>query len=452
VRSINPHHPSEVVLDFAAASSNDVDHAVTAARRAFDEWSRSPASERGAALSAAASSLETRSDELVELMAREVGKPVSEGRAEVSRAVAIFRYYGQIVLAADGEIYPSLDGQAWLVSRRYPLGVCGLITPWNFPVAIPSWKAAPALVYGNAVVLKPAPESSATTSLLHDIVAAHLPDDVFTVVLGDVETGRALVDHPGVPAISFTGSVPAGHAVAGRGAGRGARVQCEMGGQNPSIVLDDADLDAAAKTIAYAAMGYAGQKCTATSRVLIEESAYDSFKDRLVAAVEALEVFDPFNESSLVGPVIRSDARDDALAAIESGGGSVLTGGRAPDSEGFYLEPTLVEVDDRSSVLAKEEVFAPVTAVMKVHDANDAIAVANDVTYGLSAALFTSDLQRATTLLPRIEAGLVRTNAPTTGVEFWAPFGGTKASSIGPREQGFAARDFYTESRTMLIS
>jgi acyl-CoA reductase-like NAD-dependent aldehyde dehydrogenase len=452
MKSINPHHPSEVVLEFEPAGRNGVDKAVRAAKSGLEQWSRAPAAERGTALTSIARGIEVRSDELVDLMATEVGKPVSEGRAEVGRAIAIFRYYAQIVLAADGETYPSQDGSAWLISRRYPVGVCGLITPWNFPAAIPAWKTAPALAYGNTVVLKPAPESTATTTMLCEIATGHLPDGVLLVAPGDAETGEALVDHPDVPAISFTGSVQVGHAVAGRAAGRGARVQCEMGGQNPSIVLADADLDAAAKTIAYAAMGYAGQKCTATGRVLVEAPVYDSFKDSLVSAVEELEVFDPFKESCLVGPMIRLESRDDALGALQRGGGNVLTGGRTPDAEGFYLEPTLVEVTDRSSVLAKEEVFAPVTAVVEVRDADDAVAVANDVKYGLSAALFTSDIHRATALLPRIEAGLVRTNAPTTGVEFWAPFGGTKASSIGPREQGFAARDFYTESRTMLIS
>src|SRR5215470_5719045 len=254
------------------------------------------------------------------------------------------------------------------------------------------------------------------------------------------ETGRALTGHPGVAAVSFTGSVPAGHDVVARAAGRGARVQAEMGGQNASVVLADADFERAATAIAYAAMGYAGQKCTATSRIIVEDAAYAKFRDQLTSAVAGLGVLDPGQDGTLVGPVITERARDSALA-----------GGAALDAPGFYLAPTLVELDSPEGPLATEEVFAPVAAVLRADSAEAAVRIANDVRYGLVTALFTQDLGRALRLADQFDAGMVRVNAPTSGVDFHAPFGGAKQSSYGPREQGLAARDFYTETRTVTI-
>lgn len=449
--SLNPHDPSDVVGEWEPTDAQGVDDSVGRARRASAGWRSLPAGTRGKALGAIADAVEGASDELVGLTVREVGKPVTEARGEVARAVSIFRYYAQIVLAPDGDTLPAADPDAWLIARRYPLGVCALITPWNFPVAIPVWKLAPAIGYGNAVLMKAASAGTAVATRLHELAAPHLPDDVFQVVHGDGTTGRALVDHPGVAAVSFTGSVPVGMDIARRVAERGARVQCEMGGQNPSIVLADADLDRAASMIAYASMGCAGQKCTATSRVIVEEPVYGAFRDRLVAAVEALHVVDPADERTLVGPVIDEGARAAALQAVERSGGRVLTGGTALDGAGFYLAPTLVELDAPAGPLAKEEVFAPVAAVIEAPTPEAAIAIGNDVRFGLVASIFTSDLRAALTLTNRVEAGLIRVNAPTSGVDFHAPFGGSKESSIGPREQGLAARDFYTESRTLLI-
>jgi acyl-CoA reductase-like NAD-dependent aldehyde dehydrogenase len=451
IRSFNPHRPSEVVFEAESSGADGVKAAVAAASTAFRDWSAQPAAGRGSALTAIARELEERTEEVVRLTVKEVGKPVTEARAEVARAISIFQYYSQMALAPDGETFPAPNPEAFLIARRYPLGACALIIPWNFPVAIQSWKLAPCIAYGNAAVVKPAPESSAVGTLLYEIASHHVPGGVVEIVYGDKDTGEPLVDHPDVAAVSFTGSVGVGHVVAGRAAGRGAKVQCEMGGQNASIVLADADLEAAAKTIAYSAMAYAGQKCTATSRVIVEQDVYGDFRDLLVSAVEALEVEDPERDATMVGPLIREEARDAALQAISAGGGRVLTGGKEVDSDGYYLQPTLVELDDRDSVLAKEEVFAPVTALIRVDSPQSAVAFANDVRYGLVSGLFTTDLQRATRLAQKIETGLVRTNAPTTGAEYYVPFGGAKASSIGPREQGLAARDFYTESRTLLL-
>jgi acyl-CoA reductase-like NAD-dependent aldehyde dehydrogenase len=252
--------------------------------------------------------------------------------------------------------------------------------------------------------------------------------------------------------VSFTGSVPVGQDITGRVAARGGRVQAEMGGQNPSIVLADADLDRAATTIAYAAMGYAGQKCTATSRVIVEEAVYADFVDRLTGAVESLGVVDPAAEGTLVGPVIDARSRLAALDAVAASGGRVLTGGSPLDAPGYYLAPTLVELDRPAGPLASEEVFAPVAAVLSAESPQRAVAIANSVRFGLVAALFTSDLGRALRLTSSLDAGMIRVNAPTSGVDFHAPFGGAKESSYGPREQGLAARAFYTESRTVLIN
>jgi acyl-CoA reductase-like NAD-dependent aldehyde dehydrogenase len=450
--SINPHRPSDVVVEAEAAGPRGVDAAVSSAGSAFGSWAREPAPTRGAALAAIAADLERRASEVAELVVREVGKPVGEARGEIARGVAILRYHAQTVLLPDGETYPSTDGASWLLARRRPVGVCALITPWNFPVAIPLWKLAPAVGYGNTAVLKPAPHATATAQLLAAIASQHLPDGVLRLALGDAETGGPLVDHPDVAAVSFTGSVAVGQSIAAQAAGRGARVQCEMGGQNASVVLADADLGAAADTISFAAMGYAGQKCTATSRVIVESSVYEEFRDRLVAAVEDMGVVDPSSESCEVGPLIEDEARSSALGAIEASGGRVAAGGEALAEDGFYLAPTLVEVADPADVLAQEEVFAPVAALLRAASAEDAIRLANGVRYGLVAAVFTRDLGRAIEFTSSLDAGLVRANAPTSGVDFHAPFGGSKASSIGPREQGLAARDFYTETHTMLVS
>lgn len=451
-KSINPHQPSEVLGEFQQAGVEGVDRAVERAREALREWREKPAAARGAALSAIAHDLEQRAEEFAQLIVGEVGKPIVESRGEVARAVSILRYYAQLVLTPDGETYPASQAKDWLIARRYPVGVCALLTPWNFPIAIPLWKAAPALGYGNTVVLKPSPEATDIAERLAELAGNHLPEGAFQIVAGDAETGGPLVEHPDVAAVSFTGSEAVGKKIAQQVVGRGAKVQCEMGGQNPSLVLAGADLDRAASTIAGATMGYAGQKCTATSRVIVEDSVYDELRDRLVAAVEDLTVEDPESESCQVGPLITEDARASALEAVQRANGNALTGARSLDGDGFYLAPTLVEVGDSSNPLAREEVFAPVSALLKAESVEGAVTTANNVRYGLAAAVFTKDLDQAMTVADRLEAGLIKVNASTAGVDFHAPFGGEKESGIGSKEQGLAARDFYTETRTLLIS
>ncbi len=451
ITSRNPHDPADVLGEWQEAGEAGVAAAVERASAAARGWAATAAPARSAALTTAAGALESRATEVTGLVIREVGKPRSEAAGEVARGVAILRYFAQAALLPDGDTLPAASPGALLMARHRPVGVAGLVTPWNFPVAIPLWKAAPSLAFGNATVLKPSEESPAVALLLAEILAPHLPPDVFQVVLGAGEAGRALAGHTGVAAVSFTGSVRAGRDVIARAAGRGGRVQAEMGGQNASVVLADADFGKAATAIAYAAMGYAGQKCTATSRVIVEDAAYGRFRDELVAAVTALGVLDPGQDGTLVGPVITERARDSALAAVAWSGGTVLTGGTALDAPGFYVAPTLAELGSPEGPLATEEVFAPVAALIRADGADAAVRIANDVRYGLVTALFTQDLGRALRLSDQFDAGMVRVNAPTSGVDFHAPFGGAKQSSYGPREQGLAARDFYTETRTVTI-
>ena len=449
--SVNPHDPADVLGEWQAAGQAEAHDAVGRAVAAAAVWRDVPAAARAKALSDAAAALEQRSDDLTSLVVREVGKPLSEARGEVARGVAILRYYAGAALLPDGETIPAAAPDHLLMARHFPVGVTALITPWNFPVAIPLWKAAPSLAYGNATILKPASAAAATALALREVLGAFLPQDVFQVVLGGATAAGALIDHPDVAAISFTGSSAVGRQISRRAAERGCRVQAEMGGQNPSVVLADADLDRAATAIAYASMGYAGQKCTATSRVIVEDAVYAAFRDRLAAAVDALQVLDPADDKTLVGPVIDDGSRASALAAVASSGGRVLTGGKPLDAPGYYLAPTLVELDRPEGPLATEEVFAPVAALIRAQTADEAVAIANGVRYGLVAAVFTGDLGGALRLTRRLDAGMIRVNAPTSGVDFQAPFGGSKDSSYGPREQGLAARGFYTESRTVLI-
>jgi alpha-ketoglutaric semialdehyde dehydrogenase len=453
--SLNPADPADRIGTFTPGGGIDVDRAVTAARAAAPRFAALPGQARADALHRVAARVEARAAELADLIVREVGKPVVEARGEVVRTAAILRYQAQAALDPDGDTFPSGDGRSLLMARRRPRGVVGLITPWNFPLAIPAWKLAPALAHGNACVWKPSPFSPACAEALMECLAPELPEPAVHLVQGEGDAGAALVGHRGVNAISFTGSVATGSAVARTAVERGAAVQCEMGGQNASIVLADADVEAAAATIAAAAMGYAGQKCTATSRVLCEGPVLGPMRDALVAAVAGLAIEHPADEACKVGPLISAQARDAAAAAVARGveaGGRLLAGGSALDAPGNYLTPALVEVSDPGAELAQEEVFAPVCALMGAADADAAVELANGVRHGLVTAVFTRDLDRVLDLTNRLDTGLVRINQPTSGVDLHTPFGGEKASGLGPREQGKAARDFYTSLRTVLIS
>jgi aldehyde dehydrogenase (NAD+) len=451
ISSYSPQQPKDLVVEVPEQGADDVCAAFAAARRAQRDWAGGPAAVRAAALAAAADAIAAAADELAELAVREVGKPLGEAKGEVARSVAILRYYAQQVFDPIGSVHePSAQGL--LFTQRRPHGVAGLITPWNFPLAIPMWKAAPALAFGNAVVLKPAPEATACALRLAELVAPCLPDGLLAVVPGDAEAGQAVVAEADV--VSFTGSTAAGNAVAQAATRRGVPVQAEMGGQNPAVVLPDADLDAAAAQVATAAMGFAGQKCTATKRVIVVGVA-DAFREKLVAAVEAMAVGDPADAEVTVGPVIDEAARDRVVAVAEdavSAGGRVLTGGRALERDGWYVAPTVVEGVPGDHTLACDEVFGPICLLQTAADLDEAVALANAVPHGLAAGVYTRDLGSALSAAQRLEAGLVKVNAPTSGVDFYLPFGGEKASSIGAREQGKAAQEFYTTVHTITVA
>lgn len=452
VESRSPQRPSDVVVAVEDTSAAGVAEAVKAAGEAQRSWAAAPALQRAAALHAAADALEKAADEVTALMVREVGKPLSEATAETARGVGILRYFAQQVLDPDGETYPGPSPATLLMARRRPRGVAGLITPWNFPVAIPLWKAAPALAYGNGVVLKPASPATALGLRLGELLRPHLPEGLFQVTPGGASTAQALIDQADV--ISFTGSVEVGHAVASRATARGIPSQAEMGGLNASIVLPDADPEPTAKIIAWAAMAYAGQKCTATSRVIAVGDPRP-IRDALVAACEALKVGDPADKDTLVGPLIGEPDRDRVLEVAKEAagrGGRVLSGGYAPDLDGWYAAPTLVDHVQPHDRLAQTEIFGPFCVLLEAADADEAARLSNDTRYGLVTSVFTRDLDRALTLAAKLDTGLIRVNQPTSGVDFHAPFGGEKDSSFGPREQGKAARELYTSTRTITIA
>ena len=451
LESRSPQRPDDLVVKVEAAGAEAVAGVVERARGAAARWAAAPALERSAALVVAADALAGAAGEVTGLVVREVGKPVTEAGAEVARGVGILRYYAQQALDPDGETYPGPSPAGLLLARRRPRGVVGLITPWNFPVAIPLWKAAPALAFGNAVVLKPSPESTAVALRLAELLAPALPDGLLQVVPGGAETGTAMLER--VDCISFTGSVAVGRRVAVAATERGIPSQAEMGGLNASIVLPDADPRRAAAVVAGAAMGYAGQKCTATSRAIVVGDPAP-FTEALVAAVQDLAVGDPAEASTVIGPVFTEPARDKVVAAAEeaaAAGGRLLTGGTAGDGGGWFVAPTLVDRLAPDARLAQEEVFGPIAVVLAVADEDEAVRVANGVRYGLVGSVFTGDLDRALGLAARLDTGMIRVNAPTSGVDYLAPFGGEKDSSYGPREQGKAARDLYTSTRTITV-
>lgn len=452
VRSTSPQRPDDVVTVVPEAQPDDVAAAAAASRAAQREWAAAPPAFRAAALDAAANDVAAATDELTALVVREVGKPRGEAAGEVARSAAILRYYAQQVYDPQGSVHAASQGAGLAYTRRRPRGVAGLVTPWNFPLAIPLWKAAPALAYGNGVLLKPAPQATACALRLAELLAAHLPVGLLHVLPGDAVAGRAVVDAADL--VSFTGSAQVGSDVAVAAARRGVPVQCEMGGQNPAIVLPDADPARAAAQIAAAAFGFAGQKCTATKRVIVVGDAA-RFSDALLAATEKLVIGDPDDAATVVGPVIGSDARDRVVAAASAArqaGGRVLTGGAASGATGWFVSPTLVDRLSADHELLREEVFGPICAVMSAASIEDAVHKANDVRYGLTAAVYTDDLDAALRATEALAAGQIKVNAPTTGVDFYLPFGGERDSSYGGREQGKVAHEFYTSLRTVMIA
>ncbi|SDG00617.1 aldehyde dehydrogenase (NAD+) [Sinosporangium album] len=446
----NPARPGEVVAEYARAEPADVQAAVDAAGRAQPGWASTPVGRRMEILDRIGTTILGRVEELAVLLSREEGKLLGEARAEVTRAGQTFRYYAHQLLQPQGELYPSTRERVYAEVRRRPLGVVGVITPWNYPWAIPAWKVAPALAYGNAVVLKPAELVTASAGELARIIAGSgLPPGVFNLVMGSGRTvGEELLTSARIDGITFTGGTATGRHVAQQCIAHGnKRFQLEMGGKNPLVVLDDADLSIAVRCALDGSFFSTGQRCTASSRLIVQAGVHDRFVDALTKATQALRVGDPLDEHSRLGPVASADQLTQNLEYVEIGrreGATVVAGGQHTADEGQFMRPTLF-VDARNDMrLAREEIFGPVSCVIRVDGFDEAVGVANDTPFGLSSGIITTSLSAAERFKSLSRSGIVTVNLSTAGTELHLPFGGSGASNHGPREQGVYARDFYT--------
>ena len=458
IPDVNPSDARDIVSHVPIGTVDDARSAVSSASTAFPSWRALTGPARAEFLYKWAAAIGARQEELAQLVTREVGKPIGESRGEVARCTMILRYYAGEAVRASGDVIPAQAAGALQFTLHQPLGVVALITPWNFPVAIPLWKAAPALAFGNTIVLKPAESSSQSAIVLAECaLAAGIPAGVLNVLLGAGDTvGPALIGDPDVCAVSFTGSGRIGATVAATAAHRNIRYQTEMGGKNVAIVLADADLRQAAALTAAGAMRYAGQKCTATSRVIVAREVEDAFLAELRAQVAALPLGPVTDAGSAIGPVISDRSRTAIKQALDETDAESIYEGQIPGTSefasGYFVAPKIFRGAAIDSDLAQRELFGPVLAEFAAEDLDHAIALANSTPYGLSASLYTRDLRAALKYIDRIEAGMVRVNGDTTGVDPHAPFGGMKASSSGSREQGPAAREFYTEIKTVQIN
>jgi alpha-ketoglutaric semialdehyde dehydrogenase len=456
---INPSDLRDVVGQFARASRSDLDEAIAAARRAFTAWSQSTPQQRFDVLDRAGSDILARKDELGRLLSREQGKPLADGVGEAVRAGAIFKFFAGEAVRTGGEKLASVRPGIDVEVSREPLGVVGLITPWNFPLAIPAWKIAPALAFGNTIVFKPAELVPASPWTLVDIVQrAGLPPGVLNLVLGPgANLGAAMAASPDIDAISFTGSQDVGPSVAAAAVKAGSRVQLEMGGKNPLVVLDDADLPTAVTVAVNGAFFQAGQRCTASSRLIVTEGIYRRFVDALIERMKALVVDDALKPGTEIGPVV--DARqleknEEYLGIGRAEGATLAYGGERlrRETEGYYMAPALFTDATPPMRISREEIFGPIAAVTCVKDYDAALAMANDTAYGLSAGIVTSSLKYASHFKRHSTSGLVMVNLPTAGLDYHVPFGGRKKSSYGPREQGTYAKEFYTIVKTAYVA
>ncbi len=456
----NPADTRELVGTFAKGSAADITAAADAAEAAFPAWASMTAPARGAFLFKIADWLESRLDELGEQMTREEGKTLPEAKGETMRSINIFRYFAGEGSRMPGMLVPSERDRVFMYAIRKPIGVVALVTPWNFPSAIPAWKLAPALIAGNTVVLKPASAAPLSAWRLAEACdAVGVPKGVVNFVAGSgAELGDALVNAKTLKAVSFTGSCDTGNWLHARASERRLRIQLEMGGKNPTIVLADADLNSAVGNTINAAFGSTGQKCTSTSRVIVEDGIYDAFVPALIEKTKALKVGNGLEPGIDIGPAIDQAQLDTNIRYIDIAnqdgaklevGGNRLTGGDY--DHGYFFEPTVYTGVEENMRIAQEEIFGPVLAVMRARDFDHAIEVANNVAFGLSASIQTTNTSRIFEYVQKIEAGLLTVNLPSAGVEYQLPFGGTKDSSFGPKEQGPAALDFYTDYKTVYL-
>lgn len=455
VANINPSDTSDVIGEYASASPEDASNAIDAARTAFNEWSESGLEARKSILDAIGDELIARKEELGRLLCREEGKPLAEGIGEVARAGQFFQYFGAEVLRQMGEHASSVRPGVDVDVTREPLGVIGIVTPWNFPTAVAAWKIAPALAFGNTVVLKAAELVPASAWALAEIISrSGLPAGAFNLVTGPGSTtGDTLTRSPHVDALSFTGSVAVGRRIATNAVENMARVQLEMGSKNALLVLDDADLDLAVQCAINGAYFGTGQKCTASSRLVVESGVHDAFVERMVAAMKKLIVGHALDEKTQIGPVVderqfEQNKRYMQIAADE--GATLVQGGDTPslETEGYYMTPALYTGTINDMRVNREEVFGPMSCVIKVDDYDEGLAVCNDTEFGLTAGIMTTSLKHASHFRRNSKSGCVMVNLPTAGTDYHVPFGGRKASSYGPREQGQYAKEFYTVVKT----
>jgi alpha-ketoglutaric semialdehyde dehydrogenase len=452
--NVNPSDVSDVVGEYAHGSVADAEAAVAAARAALPRWAFATPQERADVLDRAGNEVLQRADELGDLLAREEGKTLPEAKGEVMRAGQILKFHGGQALRNTGEVVDSIRPGLEVSITREPLGVVSVITPWNFPIAIPAWKIAPALAYGNTVVFKPAELVPGCAWELADILRrSGLPDGVLNLVMGSGrELGPVLTGSADVDGISFTGSVQTGERILATATPQRTRVQLEMGGKNPLVVLDDADLSVAVDVALQGAFGSTGQRCTASSRLIVARGIHDRFVAALSDAMRAWRVDDARADGTQMGPVVDAtqlEQDERYLSVARAEGGDVVGGERVERSaSGHYLAPALVVGTDSSMTVNREEVFGPVASVIEVADYDEALAVANDTEFGLSSGIVTTSLAAASHFRRHSVAGMVMVNVPTAGVDYHVPFGGRRASSYGPREQGTYARDFFTVIKT----
>jgi aldehyde dehydrogenase (NAD+) len=457
-RDINPSDTSDVVAEYAQADKAQTETAIAAARQAAPGWANYGVQARADLLDNIGNQIIARREELGELLSREEGKTLPEGIGEVMRAGNVFKFFGGEVLRRAGELLPSVRPGIDVELVREPLGVVGIIAPWNFPAAIPAWKAAPALAYGNCVVFKPADlVPGMAYELARIIVDAGAPEGVFNFVMGRGSVvGETIVNDPRVDAITFTGSVDTGQKVAASAVARMAKFQLEMGGKNPMVVLDDADLKTAVECAVNGAFFSTGQRCTASSRLVVTKGIHDKFVAAMIERMKTLTVDNALKKGTDIGPVVDKSQLVQDLFYIEEGkkeGAKLAHGGQQlkRDNEGFYLEPALFTETSNSMRINREEVFGPVATVIAANDYDDALAIANDTPFGLSAGICTTSLKHASHFRKNSQAGMVMVNLPTAGVDYHVPFGGRKGSSYGPREQGRYAQEFYTTVKTSYV-
>ena len=452
----NPANRDDVIGTYARGDAARVDQAVSAALAAQPGWAAASPQLRHDVLERAGALIVERKDELGRLLAREEGKTIAEAVGETVRASQVFKFFAGEALRNTGDAVASVRPGIDVMIEREAVGVIGLITPWNFPIAIPAWKLAPALAYGNAVVMKPAELTPGCAWELAKILdEAGCPAGIFNLVMGPGSTvGARIVEHEDIAAVSFTGSVATGRQVAIDCAARGKKVQLEMGGKNPMVVVDDADLEVAVGACLNGAFFSTGQRCTASSRLIVTAGIHDAFLDKLTAAAADLVIGDPLDSKTQIGPVVDQGQLDQNLEylAIAATEGCDVRGGGLGNGNGYFMHPAIFAGASNQMRVSREEIFGPMASVIKVADYDEALAVANDTEFGLSSGICTTSLKLATDFRRNAKAGMVMVNLPTAGVDYHVPFGGRKGSSYGPREQGSYAREFYTTVKTSYIA